>query len=413
MDIFETIESNVRSYCRNYPEKFDKAKNEFIYSIDGREYIDFLSGSGALNYGHNNDFIKNRIIEYLHYDGIIHGLDMFTKVKEEFIEAFTQNVLIKNNLDYKIQFCGPTGTNAVEASLKLARKYTKRQNIIAFMGAFHGMTLGSLSVTSNKEYRSTLNGLNNTIFIPFPDHKISNENVIMYLEKILYDNHSGIDKPAAIIMETVQAEGGINVADIEFLKNIENICKENEIIFICDEIQVGCGRTGNFFSFERAGIKPDLVTVSKSISGFGLPMAILLIKPSLDVWEPGEHKGTFRGNQLAFKAAVASLNYREKENIEKQVFEKELYIKKFLMNLKQYDNSIDIRGIGMIWGIDLSNLNCAKLIQKECFKKDLIIETSGRKGNVLKILPPLNISYDSLQRGLIIIEESIKKVLFN
>ena len=415
MKIFEKYESNVRSYCRSFPTVFNKAKNSIIYS-ESQEYIDFLAGAGALNYGHNNDYIKQKVIEYLNADAIAHGLDFHTSAKEQFITKFHDLILKPKNLDYRLQFCGPTGTNAVEAALKLARKVKQRTGIFSFMGAFHGMTSGSLSITGNKEIRAGISGIANDVnFMPYPHGNMSEIDTLGYLESVLNDSHSGIAKPAAIIFETIQAEGGIIVAPIEWMQKLRALCDRHNILLICDDIQVGCGRTGSFFSFERAGIVPDLVILSKSISGYGFPMSLLLIKPELDIWKPGEHTGTFRGNQLAFVGATAALEYRENIDLNKEVRVREFFLNTFLNEkIQPIDERIEIRGMGMIWGIDLgkfNNSNLVKEIGSRCFDRGLIIERVGRGDNILKILPPLNIEMSILRQGCSIIQEVIADCL--
>ncbi len=417
MKIFHTVESEVRSYCRSFPTVFNKAKNSMLFSEDGKEYLDFFAGAGALNYGHNNDYIKKKLMDYLSSDAIIHGLDMFTKAKREFIGKFVKSILIPRDLTYKMQFCGPTGTNAVEAALKLARKVKKRANIFAFMGAFHGMTLGSLAATSNISSREGAGlSLNNITFMPYPSSNISFD-TIQYMEDILKDDHSGIEKPAAVIVETVQAEGGINIAPVEWLKRLSDLCKENDILLICDDIQVGCGRTGEFFSFERAEIIPDMVVLSKSISGYGLPMSLLLLKPELDIWQPGEHNGTFRGNQLAFVAASAALEYRENINLDMNTKLMENFLKKYLTeSIKPLHDCIEIRGIGLIWGIDFSRMgieHASKEIVRRCFDNGLIIERVGREDSVVKIMPPLNIEMKDLEKGCDILRCVISEYLMS
>ncbi len=412
VDIFEELESNVRSYCRSFPVVFNRAKDSKIFSESGKEYIDFLAGAGTLNYGHNNEFIKQKILSYLSIDGIVHGLDMYTIAKREFIEKFSETILKPKGLQYKFQFCGPTGTNAVEAALKIARKVKQRTNVFAFTGGFHGMSLGSLSVTSNMQYRlGAALSLANVTFIPFPHDFFYTFDTIEYIDSILKDSCSGVDKPAAIIFETVQAEGGVNVASIEWMQRLRTLCDSNDILLICDDIQVGCGRTGPFFSFERAGIVPDIVTLSKSIGGFGLPMSLLLLKPELDIWQPGEHTGTFRGNQLAFIGATAALEYREDKNLEQEVKNKELFLRQYLnVEIGSTNKDISVRGIGMIWGIDLSKLCNEREIKRialQCFERGLIIERVGRNDSVLKILPPLTIEMNVLEDGCSIMRECI------
>lgn len=411
MNIFERRESNVRSYCRNFPDIFHKAKGSIVYSKSGVEYIDFLAGAGALNYGHNNDYIKQKVMSYLDSDAIAHGLDMYTLAKENFLEKFSELVLIPRSFDYQIQFCGPTGTNAVEAALKLARKIKNRTGIFSFMGAYHGMTLGSLSVSGNIGMRLGGNiPSSNVTFMPYPYGFMEKFDTIEFIESVLTDVNSGVEKPAAIIFETVQAEGGIVVAPIDWMQKLRSLCDKHGILLICDDIQVGCGRTGRFFSFERANIVPDMVVLSKSISGYGFPMSLLLIKPEFDIWEPGEHTGTFRGNQLAFVGGTAALEYRENTNLEQEVKVKEFFLKSFLTEeIAPISDKIGIRGIGLIWGIDLANFggaSFAKKITSRCFELGLIVERVGRNDTVIKILPPLTIELSTLQKGCSIIKEA-------
>lgn len=417
MNNCEKYESKVRSYCRSFPCIFNKAKGSYMYADNGEKYIDFFDGAGALNYGHNNDYIKEKVIKYISDDGIIHALDMYTEAKDEFLEQYHKTVLSKLDTDYKVQFCGPTGTNANEAALKLARKYTKRSTVFAFTGSFHGMTLGSLSVTSGLDIRKGAGlPLNDVVFMPYGVGSNFNFDTLDYMENILNDDHSGIETPAAVIFETVQAEGGINVAEIEWLQRLERICEKHGILTICDEVQVGCGRTGPFYSFERAGIHPDMVSSSKSIGGYGLPMAILLIKDKYDIWEPGEHNGTFRGNQVAFVAAKAALEFRENNNLQSEVERKskiiDEYIKKEILTI---DPRLSHRGIGLIWGIDFSQIDATgaltKQVATECFKNHLVIERAGRHDVVLKIMPALTIDDNTLSEGLVIIKKSIESLL--
>lgn len=416
MSYIKEMESEVRYYCRAFPVVFSKAKMAKIYDTDGKEYLDFFAGAGAINYGHNNDFIMSKIVEYINNNGIAHALDMYTTSKEAFVKNFTEIILKPRGLDYKLMFCGPTGTNAVEAALKLARKVKKRQNVFSFMGGFHGMSLGSLAVTSN-EYSRNAAGvpLGNVTFMPFPYGFNSSFDTIEYISNVLKDNHSGISKPAAMILETVQAEGGIVVADCEWLQRLRKLCDEHDILLICDEIQIGCGRTGTFFSFERAGIIPDMVTVAKSISGSGSPMALLLLKRELDQWKPGEHNGTFRGNQVALVGAAAALEYLEETDLLAQTQRKGDLVSNFIEEqLLPINAKLQHRGIGLIHGIDFANVDnesACELVAKECFKNNLIIERAGRKDNVLKILPPLVISDDELYEGLNIIKAAMNKVL--
>ncbi len=410
--VFESYESEVRSYCRHFPTVFTKAKGANFYDEDGNKYIDFFCGAGAVNYGHNNPEIKTKLIEYLESDGVMHALDMYTVPKREFIETFEEKVLKPRGLNYKIQFPGPTGTNANEAALKLARKVKGRRNIFALMGAFHGMTLGSLSLTTDKASRRGAGvPLDYVTFIPAP-YMFPELDTVKYMQKLLDDDHSGVEKPAALFIETIQAEGGIRVFTPEWLRAVRQFCTDNDILLVVDDVQVGCCRSGTFFSFERAGIEPDIVTMSKSIGGYGLPLALTLIKPEIDVWKPGEHNGTFRGNQLAFVAAKAGIEYMLSHNVEQQVKDKGEIIKSYIESeILPLDSRLRLRGLGMIWGIEFEHIKVKGLADKViegCFERGLIIEGAGRKNSVVKLMPPLVIGEEDLMKGLEIIKESVK-----
>lgn len=412
---FEQYESEVRSYCRNYPVTFKYAKNEFIKDENNQEYIDFFCGAGALNYGHNNDYIKKELISYLQEDKIIHSLDMYTTAKREFIEYFEKNILEPRGYSYKIQFTGPTGTNAVEAALKLARKVKNRPGIFALMGAFHGMSLGALACTTDAESRAAGGvSLNNVTHIPAP-YMFPELDTIEYVERILTDDHSGIEKPAAFIIEAVQADGGIYPLDPVWLQRLRALCDKHDILLIVDDIQAGCARSGWFFSFERAGIVPDIVTLSKSIGGYGFPLSLTLLKPELDVWSPGEHTGTFRGNQIAIVAAKAALEILLKDNIEEETKRKGEIIGQYLNEqILSLNNLLEVRGIGLIWGIDFNKMpdpSISKKMVKKCFENGLIVERAGRGNNVLKIMPPLTILDENLVKGLDIVKKSLREIL--
>ncbi|MBY7143181.1 diaminobutyrate--2-oxoglutarate transaminase [Virgibacillus sp. NKC19-3] len=413
MKTFEEIESTVRSYSRGWPTIFEKAKGYKLWDIEGKEYIDFFAGAGALNYGHNSDAMQEKLIEYIKNDGIIHSLDMGTSPRKEFLERFKEVILTPRNLDYKIMFPGPTGTNTVESALKIARKVTDRDTVISFTNAFHGMTIGSLSVTANSFKRHGAGiPLHHTVSMPFDDY-VEDQNSIAYLERFLEDSGSGVALPAAIILETVQGEGGMNAARMEWMKKIERICKRWDILLIIDDVQAGCGRTGTFFSFEPAEINPDIVCLSKSIGGIGLPMAITLIKPEYDQWEPGEHNGTFRGNNLAFLAATEALTHWETDELSHAIQEKASILADMVNHwVKKYPElKAEARGRGLMQGIAIDVEGLASDICGEAFKRGLIVETSGPNDEVVKFLPPLTIEQEGLEKGLGILDDSIKHVL--
>ncbi|MBR3120477.1 MULTISPECIES: diaminobutyrate--2-oxoglutarate transaminase [Oceanobacillus] len=413
MKTFEELESAVRSYSRGWPTVFNKAKGYKLWDTDGKEYIDFFAGAGTMNYGHNDDTMQQKVIEYIQNDGIIHSLDMGTTPRKEFLENFKEIILTPRKLDYKIMFPGPTGTNTVESALKIARKVTGRETVISFTNAFHGMTIGSLSVTGNSFKRHGAGvPLHHSVSMPF-DNYVENHDSIAYLERFLEDSGSGVALPAAIILETVQGEGGINAARIEWLQKIEELCKRWDILLIVDDVQAGNGRTGTFFSFEPAGIEPDVVCLSKSIGGFGLPMAITLIKPEHDKWGPGEHNGTFRGNNLAFIAATEALSYWKNNDFEKEVQEKAEILKTAVSTIieKYPELNGEARGRGLMQGIAVEEEGLATEICAEAFQRGLIVETSGPKDEVVKFLPPLIIDKVGLEKGFQLLDDSINYVL--
>ena len=416
MSIFERLESDVRSYCRSFPTVFTKARGAVIEDEQGNRYIDFLAGAGSLNYGHNHPMIKAKLIEYLQEDGLIHSLDMHSQAKKKFLEVFDRHILWPLESDYKIQFTGPTGTNAVEAAFKVARNATGRSNIVAFTNGFHGVTLGSVAATGNDHFRHAAGvPLNNVTFMPYDGYLGEDADTLDYLRKFIEDSSSGLDLPAAVIVETVQGEGGVNVASWDWLRGLEAICREFEILLIVDDIQAGCGRTSTFFSFEEAAISPDMITLSKSLGGYGVPMSLLLLRPQLDQWKPGEHNGTFRGHNLAFVAAAEAISLFWKDSdFTREVKRKGRLIEKRLdaIATRFSDMQLEVRGRGMIWGIACQP--CPELageVSRAAFERNLIIETSGTDGHVLKLMPPLIIEDDLLEQGLDIIEQSFDAVL--
>ncbi|GAC69027.1 diaminobutyrate--2-oxoglutarate transaminase [Gordonia soli] len=411
--VFTTHESEVRSYCRSWPTVFTRARGSYITDQSGREYLDFFAGAGSLNYGHNNPVLKSALLEYIENDGITHGLDMATVAKGKFLEAFHGKILSPRGLDYKVQFPGPTGTNAVESALKLARKVTGRESIISFTNAFHGMTLGSLSVTGNSMKRAGAGiPLVHATPMPFDNYMGGVVEDFSWFERVLDDSGSGLNRPAAVIVETVQGEGGVNVARAEWLRALEELCRRRDILLIVDDVQMGCGRTGKFFSFEEAGIKPDIVTLSKSISGYGLPFALMLMRPELDVWSPGEHNGTFRGNNPAFVTATKTIeHYWSDDALEKDTYAKGDRIAKVFGDISDRFDGVSHRGRGMVQGLVFEDSTAAGKVCAEAFEAGLLAETSGPSDEVVKLLPPLTISTDDLDRGLTILTESTEKVI--
>jgi diaminobutyrate-2-oxoglutarate transaminase len=407
MDIFETRESVVRSYCRAWPAVFDRAAGSWMYDEQGHGYLDFFTGAGTLNYGHNNPALKQVLLDYLNDDRVVHSLDMYTSAKREFLTVFDEQVLRPRMLDYRVQFPGPGGTNAVEAALKLARKVTGRTGIVAFTNAFHGMTLGALSVTGSGYHRRAAGvPLEHTVPMPF-------NQPLAWLERVLTDPGSGVSKPAAVIVETVQGEGGINVASPEWLRGLASLCQRHDMLLIVDDVQMGCGRTGPFFSFERAGIVPDMVCLSKSISGYGLPMALTLIRAELDIWEPGEHNGTFRGFNPAMVTATAALRtYWADDSLERHTISKGHQVEETLTAISDSVPGTPpaVRGRGLAYGLQFENGDLAGKIATGAFERGLLVETAGPHDEVVKLMPPLTIDESELDQGLSLLADAVRSV---
>jgi diaminobutyrate-2-oxoglutarate transaminase len=414
MKIFDEIESEVQSYARSFPRIFNRAEGEFMWDEEGNRYLDFLAGAGTLNYGHNNPVMKDALLEYIQANGITHGLDMHTAAKREFLESLNERILKPRKMEYVVQFTGPTGTNAVEAAMKLARNVTGQQNIVTFTNGFHGVSLGSLAATGNSHHRDAAGvSLSGTHRMPYDGYLGDHIDTTEYLDKVLCDSSSGINSPAGVIVETIQGEGGIQAASVEWLQNLQAVCKKHQLLLIVDDIQAGCGRAGTFFSFEEAGIRPDIITMSKSLSGYGLPFAVVLMKLELDQWKPGEHNGTFRGNNHAFVTARAALeHYWGDDAFAREVMRKGDYISRRLNDIvdRYGEGRFSTRGRGMFRGINCVNGEIAGKITKHAFKKGLIIETSGADDQVVKFLCPLTIREKNLKMGIDIVEESIKEV---
>ena len=403
-----SYESNVRGYVRLFPTVFDVARGSELWDAEGKRFIDFFCGAGTLNYGHNNPKSKHALLKYIERDGIQHALDTATSAKVEFLTTFQERILQPRGLDFRVQFTGPTGTNAVEAAIKLARMATKRSHLIAFTHGYHGHSLGSLALTGNSYYHSEYYGSrNNVSHFPFDGYCQGLDSTEL-IAQMLDDPSSGIPLPAAIVVETVQGEGGVNVASVDWLRKLQSVCHDRGILLIVDDIQVGNGRTGAFFSFEEAGLYPDLVCLSKSIGG-GLPMSLVLVRPEHDIWQPGQHTGTFRGNNLAFVAARSLLDYWWDESLMQHVAELQDMVQQKLQQivLNYASLGFSTRGRGLIQGLDLKTGALAKDVIDLCFEKGLLIESSGADDEVLKVMPALTISKDLLSEGLNIVADSI------
>lgn len=412
MQSFEVLESRVRSYSRSWPTVFARSKGSRLWDEQGREYLDFFSGAGSLNYGHNDPDLQRALIEHVLADGVTHSLDMSTTAKREFLEAL-HDVLQARGLDYRVQFTGPTGANSVEAALKLARKVTGRSLVVSFHGAFHGMSLGALSVNGSARRRASAGvPLRDTVQVDYERPPgTSSAAARADLREQLSIAVARV-RPAAVIVESIQAEGGVHPASREWLRELRLWCDENDCLLILDEIQTGCGRTGEFFGFESAGITPDLVCVAKSISGLGLPLALLLIRPEFDRWEPGEHNGTFRGNNHAFVTGTGALRkfWMDRE-FEQQTQQRSRFLLHALTEVAEGLPGARVRGRGLMAGLDTGAGPLAAALARAAFTRGLLLETCGPEGEVVKLLPPLVASEEDLRCGLEILALSLEEAV--
>jgi diaminobutyrate-2-oxoglutarate transaminase len=408
---FEKIESEVRYYCRDTPNLFVSARGARVWDNHGTEFIDFLAGCGSLNYGHNHPVIKAALLNYLLHDGIGNALDFHTAAKLGFIESFSEVILAPRKLDYRLQFTGPTGANCVEAALKLARKFTGRATVAAFTNAFHGMSMGALAATGSGTSREGIESmLQHVVRLPFEGYVGSGIAELERFSEMARDPSGGVGPVAAVIVETVQGEGGLNVASDAWLRKLAEVTKDIGALLIVDDIQAGCGRTGDFFSFERAGIVPDMVCLSKSIGG-GLPMSLLLVKPEFDIWRAGEHSGTFRGNSLAFIAATAALSLWSDPEFVEGLAERSRWLASWCdsVGLEHRHAIVRGKGRGMIRGLEFASAADANVVADCARKKGVLLETCGPSDGVLKILAPLNIERDLFHEGLCRVRAAIEE----
>lgn len=410
-DVFSRRESDARAYCRAIPALFTRASGSELFDADGNRYIDFLAGCSSLNYGHNDPDMKDALIAHIAGDGVAQGLDLHTDAKQSFLTAFDECILAPRAMDHRVMFTGPTGANAVEAAMKIARKSTGRTNIVAFTNGFHGVTMGALAATGNGYHRGgAAMDTSGVTRLPYEDYAEGVDSAAL-LEQMLADPSGGVDAPAAIMLETVQGEGGLNAASDEWLRRIERIAHDHGALLIIDDIQAGCGRSGQFFSFEKAGLKPDLITMAKSISGYGLPMALVLVRPEHDVFGPAEHNGTFRGNTHAFVTATAAIRKFWADDR----FERELELKseRLTRNLQKIADMVPgarLKGRGMMKGVDVGSGELAGAICARAFELGLIVETSGAHDEVVKILAPLTTPEPLFDEGFGMLGQAVRDV---
>jgi diaminobutyrate-2-oxoglutarate transaminase len=407
MNPFEELESNVRYYCRRWPAVFSTASGSTIVDEDGNEYLDFFAGAGALSYGHNNPVLVEVAIEHLRAGKILHSLDTFTVEKRRFLESMQRHVLAPRHLDMVVQTVGPTGATAVEAALQLAQRITGNRAVVGFAGSYHGMTYRTASISASMSGRATSAHLKEFVALPFVENVTESD--IELLDATLRSTIDG-QRIGAVIIEPTQGEGGARPFDPAYLRAIRERCSELGVLVIADEVQAGVGRTGSFFSFESSALDPDIVCVSKSISGLGLPMALNLVRRNFDTWAPGEFSGTFRGNNLAFATSATMLEtYWADSNLEKGTEQRGLMVRAALEEMSvQFGNSdFVVRGNGLLCGLDVGDTKLAADIAEAAFTRKLIVETCGAGDTTVKLLPPLVIDEEQLADGLARLGEAV------
>ena len=430
----ELTESNARSYPRKFPFAIAKAKGSWVTDVEGNKYLDFLCGAGTLALGHNDSEINQTMVDLLTGDAPLHTLDLTTPVKDKFVHTLLSLLPGELKDNAKVQFCSPSGTDAVDAALKLCKTATGRSSVIAFQGGYHGMGHGALALTGNLTAKNKVNGLMpNVHFFPYPysyrcpfglGGEAGVKAACTYFEHVLKDPESGITKPAAVILEPIQGEGGVIPAPVEFLQTIRRVTEELDIPLIVDEIQCGIGRSGKFFAFEYAGIVPDVILASKAIGG-SQPLSVVIYNKKLDKWEQGAHAGTFRGNQLAMAAGTVVMNRVSQPEFLAEVVEKGKIIEERLLALKAKTKIIgDVRAKGLMIGTEFVNPKgqpdaigslpasgeIAAKVQKICFENGLVAEKGGRGGSVMRCLCALNITKDEVNTAMDIFEKVVLQV---
>ena len=427
-------ESSARSYPRKFPLAIGSAKGSWIEDVEGNRYIDFLSGAGTLALGHNDDEVNRAMIDLIQSGAPLHTLDLTTPLKDMFVETLF-SILPKGMASRaRVQFCSPSGTDAVDAALKLCKTATGRSTVIAFSGGYHGMGHGAMALTGNCTAKNHVaNVMPGVQFMPYPysyrcpmgiGGEAGTKACMNYFERLLKDPESGITKPAAVILEPIQGEGGVIPAPVEFLQAVRRVTKELGIPLICDEIQCGVGRSGKFFAFEHAGIVPDVILVSKAIGG-SQPISVVIYDKDLDIWGPGAHAGTFRGNQLAMAAGIVVMRRINNPDFLAEVTRKGNMMMDRIRKLQEEVSIIgDIRGRGLMFGVEFIDPNgpldlmgtpepsgeIAALVQKRCFENRMIMEKGGRNGSVMRCLCPLNISDEEIDIAMAIFEKVVREI---
>lgn len=427
-------ESSARSYPRRFPIAIRSAKGSYLEDMDGNKYIDFLNGAGTLALGHNDDEINRAMIEHIQSGAPLHTLDLTTPIKDMFVETLFSILPKEMASRAKVQFCSPSGTDATDAAIKLCKTATGRSTVIAFSGGYHGMGHGAMALTGNCNAKNHVaNVMPGVQFMPYPysyrcpmgiGGEAGTKACINYFERLLKDPESGVTKPAAVIIEPIQGEGGAIPAPVEFLQAVRRVTKELGIPLICDEIQCGMGRSGKVFAFEHAGIIPDVILISKAIGG-AQPLSVVVYDKDLDKWGPGAHAGTFRGNQLAMVCGTVIMKRISRPEFLADVTRKGDMMMERIRRLQKEVRIIgDVRGTGLMFGIEFIDPNgpldlmgvpepsgeIAAKVQRLCFENKFIMEKGGRNGSVMRCLCALNITDEDIDKAMSIFEKVVRQV---
>jgi diaminobutyrate-2-oxoglutarate transaminase len=403
------MESRVNSYGTVFPKTIASAEGEYLIPADGKRYFDMFSSAGVANFGHNHPRIRQAIIDYLQENGVVHGLDYFTTTKQRFIEKFEATALARHRGEYRYYFSPPAGTLAIEAAVKYARKATGRRTLGCFTNAFHGLTYNALSMTGNLSKRRAAYGdLASVARFPYDGYLGAGVDLLSLYRKQIHDASGGYDAPAAIVFETIQAEGGVHACSREWYEGVLDLCKEEGIVSIVDDIQTGCGRSGGFFSFDQISDRmPDIICMAKGVSGFGLPCSLVIVKKELDILDPGENSGTFRGNNLGVRAGTAMLELYATDECRALIAGNERLAADAL---KDVPSRFDVRGRGLLYGVDMHDAELAKRLQSRLTEHGVLVERCGGSPAVVKIMPPLVSRPDELGRALAIVREHLATI---
>jgi diaminobutyrate-2-oxoglutarate transaminase len=416
-------ESNARTYPRHLPIAIAEASGSFIRDLDGNVFIDFLTGAGVLSLGHGHPELVRVVTDQLSL--LTHGLDFPTPAKDAFTEAQLSMLApgLRNRM--KVHFCGPTGANAVDAALRLCKTATGRGDVVAFQGGFHGTTHAAMALSGLVANKPPVrNGVPGVHFFPYSScsrcpvglrPQSCTTNCVTYLERALKDANGGIPLPAAVVLELVQGEGGVIPARFDFVQRVRALTRALDIPLVVDEVQTGGGRTGTWYAFEQYDIEPDVIVASKALSGIGAPVALILYDERLDVWEPGAHTGTFRGNQLAFAAGTEAVRIIRRDDVLGNVRRRGEQIDRRLRVLRDHPWVREVRGRGLMWGVELAHPfdgraagGLAQAVQAEALHRGLILEVGGRDDCVVRMLPPLNVTADVVDTACTILVDAVE-----